>query len=327
MRFKAIVLALLALAGPLAAAPDTETVTPTASPSPTETATFTASPTITVSPTPTPGPGSWTLSMASPLVSGIPGNSAIWSYTADQPWTAGQLYFSFPQGLDAPVGGLFYVKPSQAGKVTGYAVSGQAVSVSVQGVNQGEVLQFYYGYNSSGFMVASGSNSPLTDFYVRAHPQSQAELGGLVAPVLAPVIVVVTATATPTVTPTATITPTFSVTPTVTATFTITQTFTETAVGAAPVQGGLYCYPNPFDLRRYDKVTLRFNPTASAEVQIFNLVGEPVRRLDAADVYQDKGWAIWHGEDDHLRKVQGGLYFARIKTPEGVLVRKFTVLH
>lgn len=316
MRFKAFILFCAmawGLALPTAAA--TPTGTPTASP--------TASPTLTQ----TPGAGNWALQIPNPLVYGGGGNTAVWTYTAAQPWDNGLLAFVLPEGLEAPSASNFYVQPSQAGQVSGASYSGQAVSFTVASLAQGASLSFWYGFNAAGFAVNTTS-TPLGPFQVWAHPSSVTLGAGVVTPVPAPApVAVVTRTATPTVTPTATITATFTHTPTITETHTVTMTFTETPLAAEPPAGQLLCYPNPFDLRRFDKVTVRFRPADSAEVRFFNLLGEPVRRLDPAEVNAPGGWAVWQGRDDHGRLVAGGIYFVRVRTTEGTLTRRFTVLH
>lgn len=312
MRFSSLLSAVLAvgLVGPLQAAP-TDTDTPT------------ATPTVTATPTATPDGGSWSLNIPSVLVYGSNGNSAIWTYTAGQAFANGRLVFTFPAGLSAPTTSNFYVQPSRAGQVGAYSPSGQSISVDVISLAMGDSLQFYYGYNASGYAVGT-TITPLGPFSLAANATG-VTAGGLVTPVTAPSVAIATATHTPTATPTITITQTFTATPTISPTFTVTQTYTETPVAAAPATG-VFTYPNPFDLRLYQKITIRFQPVASASVQIFNLVGEPVCSLSDSDIYPGKGWAIWNGVDDYGRVIVGGLYFVRVKVPDGVLVRKFTVL-
>jgi hypothetical protein len=331
MRFCTLLLVFAGLFGGQAAqAAGTETFTPTMTGTDTPTATasptFTASPTVTVSPTVTPGAGNWSLSIPNPLIYGGSGNTAIWTYTAAQPFSGGLLAFQLPDGLEAPSASNFYVQPSQGSQVSGPIYSGQSVTFTVNSLAAGSSLAFWYGYNATGFAVNT-TITPLGPFTLWAHPSSVTLGAGVVTPVPAPAaIAIITRTATPTVTPTATITVTHSATPTITESHTVTQTYTETPLAAAPADG-VFSYPNPFDLRRFDKTTFRFAPTASAQITVFNLVGEPVRRLDDAEVQAAQGWAIWPGVDDYGRKVTGGIYFVRVVTPQGVHKRKFTVLH
>lgn len=330
MRFNPLLTVFLALGllSPLRAIGPTETDTPTATATASPTATPSASPTATGTATPTatatPGVGSWSLSIGSPLVAGSNGNKAIWSYTTDQTWSNGQLVFTFPSGISAPTTSNFYVETGHEGQINSYSPSGQKMTVDVISIPAGTSLNFYYGYLPGGFSVST-TITPLGPFYLTANFNGTSP-GGVVTPNPLPVVAIGTATPTPTATPTVTVTTTYTQTPTITATYTITQTYTETPVAAAPSEG-VFTYPNPFDLRVFDKVTIRFQPVPEASVQVFNLLGEPVRTMDPGDIYASKGWAIWHGEDDYNRTVVGGLYFVRVKTPNGVLIRKFTVLH
>jgi hypothetical protein len=331
MRFSLCLAASLLCLSAFASA-DTPTDTPTDSPTATITLTATVTPTSTASPTPTPGPGVWNVIVPQTLVYGVPGNTAIWTYTTSEPWTLGKLIFVFPPTLEGPTSSNFFLQPSQVGHLgpTPYVYpspGGVTVEVQVGNLNPGDTLSFLYGYDSTGFTVTDTA-SPLAPFALYASPDSLTLTPAAVTPFPPPPpINVITATNTPTVTPTGTITVTATVTPTITATFTITQTFTETPVAPAPTDG-LLCYPNPFDLRLTDKVTIRFQPLSQPQisVQIFNLMGEPVRTLDPQDIFPAYGWALWHGEDDYLRRMPGGIYFVRVKTPDKTMVKRITVL-
>jgi hypothetical protein len=326
MRFSHFIAAfsLFSLAAALPASV-TDTDTPTQTLTFTDSATPTVTLTCTVTPTPTPGAGTWAISTSSPLIYGSSGNSATWSYSVPGPWANGQLVFVFPTGVTLPDSTNFYVQPSQAGNLgpSPYTFNGVTVTVNVALLPASGTLNFLYGYNPGGFSVLT--DTALTGFGLYTAPDS-VSIPAPVTPVAGqPVIPIVTMTVTPTATPTPTITITFTPSPTITTTFSITQTYTETPVATAPADG-LLCYPNPFDLRQTDKVTIRFQPVTSISVQVFNLMGEPVRTLDPGDLYPANGWAIWHGEDDYLRPVGGGIYFVRVKTPDKVMIKRFTVL-
>lgn len=317
-------LSLLSLAAALPAAV-TDTPTPTWTQTFMNTPTFTPTQTPTVTPTPTPGAGTWSVSTSSPLVFASTGNSATWSYTVPGPWYNGQLIFVFPSGVTLPDSTNFYVQPSQAGNLgaSPYSFNGVTVTVSVALMPASGTLNFLYGYNPGGFTVLT--QPALTNFGLYSAPDSVSTPAPVTPVSGQPLFPVVTMTDTPTPTPTPSITVSFTPSPSITPTFSITQTYTETPVAAAPADG-LLCYPNPLDLRQTDKITIRFQPAASISVQIFNLMGEPVRTLDPGDLYPGNGWAIWHGEDDYLRPVGGGIYFVRVKTPDKTMIKRFTVL-
>jgi hypothetical protein len=307
----------------------TETLTVTESPTLTVTVTYSVSPTFTATPTVTPGPGSWSFSPSGggPLVTGAQNNSAVVNFNngADV-WSSGYglLTFIFPAGLTAPSVSNFYVQPGNNALVGPYNYSGQSVEVQVRNLAPGATLPFLYGYNSTGFAVNT-TVSPLV-LGVFAYPQSVTlGAGGAIAQTGA-AIIVQTPTATPSITATFTISSTVTETPTITETSTITMTFTETPIAAAR-DNEVYSYPNPFKMEEFDKVTFRFPNSTEAGLTVFNLVGEPVRQIPASDINAAQGWAIWPGVDDYLRPVSGGLYFVRVKTPSGILVKKFTVIH
>jgi hypothetical protein len=301
--------------------------TPTFTPSVTETDTFT--------PTPTPGEGFLSVNPTT-FVGGSTGNTMNLAYTAgSSAWSPGGLLtIYFPTGMDAPNGSNFYVQPSQHNLVQNYGYSGQTVQVAVSGLSPGATLVFLYGYDAAGGFAVSTTQAALT-FGAAAYPQAQnLGAGGQIA-VTPALIVVNTATITPTITPdftpsdTPTISPTFTIsqtfttspTPTISPTFTVSPT--DTPIG--PQVGALYSYPNPFDMRVYDKCTFRFPNDSNARVTVFNLAGEPVREIPSSDIQGGQGWAIWTGVDDYGRKVTGGLYYVRIRGDK-TSVKKFTVI-
>lgn len=309
-------------------------------PPPTDTATPTA--TASITPTVTPGSGSFSLvsyapdgsTLGSPvLVNGSTGNAMDILYVAGEPWApgGGLLTVVFPVAMGTPQGYNFWVAPGQSGQVLGYSFVGQSVQIQLRNVSQGQQLNLRYGQNAVGFAVNSTMTSEVVTLY--SYPQSVSLGAGGVVPT--PIsIPVYSATNTPTMTPTYTVSPTFTVSPTSTVTptstntpdWTHTVTPTETPLGP-PAINGVYAYPNPFDERRYDKVTFRFPPSDSATVTVFSLTGQPVRVLDSVNVQATAGWALWQGEDDYMRKVAGGLYFVRVKTASGTYIKKFTVLN
>ncbi len=291
---------------------------------PTETRTPTNTPTITL--TPTAGEGSYGIAPDT-LVSPSQGNGFDLTFTAGAsawPGTGGLLTLIFPSGLGTPNSGNFYLRAADAPKLVSYSFAGQKVKVGLKNLAPGESVVLRYGQNAHGFAVSSSFSSET--LAVSSYPQSLTlGAGGVltVQPTIA--IQSPTTTPTPTATLTATISPTHTETPTFSTTFTITQTFTLTPVGAVETDA-VYSYPNPFDMRQFDKVTFRFAPDPDAKISVFNIAGEPVRQLSASDVFGAKGFAIWRGEDDYGRRIAGGLYFVRLKGKK-TFMRKFTVLH
>jgi len=307
---------------------------------PTETGTSTSTPTATA--TVTPGTGSFSLTsygsngvpVGTPvLVQGSSGNAMDILYVTGEPWAlgGGNLTVIFPTAMGYPNSSNFWVVPALASRVLGYSYSGQSVTIQLKALNQGETVALRYGQNATGFAVNSTLTAEVVTLY--AYPQSVTLGAGGQVPL--PIFVsVYSPTITTTITQTYTASPTFTVSPAPTVTSTATQTpdwthtltRTETPLGPA-IASGVYAYPNPFNQRKYDKVTFRFPAASEAAIKVFNLVGEPVRALESADIQAAAGWAIWHGEDDYKRKVPGGLYYVRVKTPTGTYIKKFTVLY
>lgn len=279
--------------------------------------------------TATPGDGSWTFVPSElPLITGHTGVTGVFTYKAGaQAWpsSAGLLTIFFPLGVDAPTTSNFYVAPAYSSKVQLASASGQTYTVQVKDLNPGDSLPFYFGYLAGGLSV-TGTAGPLA-FQVVANPGSTSPAGGPVTPDASQaVLTLLTPTQTPTITATFTISTTITYSPTITPTFTVTPTWTESPVGPEH-PNEVYAYPNPYDQKKFEKVTFRFPGDASADVQVFNLVGEPVRQIPVSDINAAQGWAIWWGMDDYLRRVTGGIYFVRVRTSKGQWVKKFTVLY
>jgi immune inhibitor A len=87
-----------------------------------------------------------------------------------------------------------------------------------------------------------------------------------------------------------------------------------------PQRGRTYAYPSPHSMESFlagEPVRIVFNPEIGAsepyafEVTIFDLEGNPVRRLSEADPNEtlSEGVGIWDGRDDNGRLVGPGLYF------------------
>lgn len=297
----------------------TDTSTPTATP--------TSSPTFTLTPTP-PGPGQGSYSVApSTLVSGPCNASLEIDFTVGAiPFTTGLISIWMPPQFDPPTSANFFLLSSQAsfhGALQSY--SGNTYTVQVTSVASGETLRFLYGYNTC---VNVNPPSP-TAFLIKSSPYSTdpAKLQPLSGQ---PVIVINTPTATRTTTPTATMTPSFTHSPTISPTFSVTMTYTITPI--APTESAPFTYPNPFDIRHYDKVTFLFPYDTGVDIEIFNLAGETVVKSIKANPANKStdlkgGWAIWDGRDDHGHLAAGGLYFYRLKGDSRMWTGKMTVIH
>jgi hypothetical protein len=318
----------------------THTATITSSKTPAGSQTATPSSTFTVSSTPTvvPFSGDVYIGYTPPLYCFTWGQSLkiqVANTTAAIGPGGAMLQFYMPD-FTAPNSSNFYINPSQTWFLegAGYSFSGNTVTVNVSDVPQGEVLEFFYGYNSGtsnpGIQVLT--SNPSTNIQVAAavgnHDWDTRKLVPRLTPVGPIIIFSMTPTVSPTITITATITQTYTHTPTCTASPTITQTYTYTPVGPE-FPDHAYTYPNPFDLRKFDKVTFRFPKDQGISVEVFNIVGEPVNLLPAGDpkINEAEGWAIWNGRDQYNNLVSGGIYYYRIRGQASSRLGRFTVIH
>ena len=281
----------------------------------------------------TAGEGSYTTA-PSTLINGNGGQSLTINFVSGAtaiPSSGGLISVLFPLGFDAPVGGgNFYIHPSQStlllNGASSYSQSGQQVNIQLKNLPASGSVDFLYGFIPGGFTVNTAASS--VSLTVSSNPESITLAAAALA--VQPTIAVYspTFTSTPTVTLTPTITPTPSISSTFTNSPTVTSTYTETPIG--PLEDGeVYAYPNPFNLAKRAFCTFRFPASIGSpvEIQVFNLMAEPVRTLNSAVINQPQGWATWDGRDDQFNPVPGGLYLVRVKGPSTTLTSKFVVFH
>jgi hypothetical protein len=255
---------------------------------------------------------------------------------ASIPASGGLLVLDFPACFTPPSKANFSIASNQAQYLLSTAsqpytfttnAGGTQVSIKLASVPAGTPVDFQFGGGAAGFVVNTLDDSaqlaaagfldgPNTN-PLWAVPLSYQPVIQLIDPT--PVL-------TATLTPTPSITPTFSISPTWSVSPTITVTYTTTPLGKV-IPNTAYAYPNPFDLRFFEKVTLRFPPDHGVVVDIFKVSGEPVTQLRGAAIDEAVGWAIWDGRDQYGRQVAGGVYFYRIRGSARKMMGKFTVLH
>lgn len=87
----------------------------------------------------------------------------------------------------------------------------------------------------------------------------------------------------------------------------------------------LNTYPNP----SFDRTTIAYSlpMSSSADVQIYNVLGQLIRQLDA-NVQSTSATQVveWDGKDERGSSVAAGLYFVRLTTPDTVLTRKIQMV-
>lgn len=82
--------------------------------------------------------------------------------------------------------------------------------------------------------------------------------------------------------------------------------------------------PNPVE--NYTEFEFTINEPMAVTLTIYNLIGKPVKVL--ASGYHNKGTYIipWHADDEKGMSVPNGVYFYRLETKRGVLIKQLIVL-
>jgi len=82
--------------------------------------------------------------------------------------------------------------------------------------------------------------------------------------------------------------------------------------------------PNPVD--NYTEFEFTINEPMSVTLTIYNLIGKPVKVIVSG--YYNKGTYIipWHADDEKGILVPNGVYFYRLETKKGVLIKQLIVL-
>ncbi|MCX5782347.1 MAG: T9SS type A sorting domain-containing protein, partial [Elusimicrobia bacterium] len=76
--------------------------------------------------------------------------------------------------------------------------------------------------------------------------------------------------------------------------------------------GSIKVYPNPLNSKLYSMTIA--NLTATADIKIYNVAGELVRKLDYST---GNGQVIWDGKNDGGSLVASGVYIIYINSPQG----------
>lgn len=75
----------------------------------------------------------------------------------------------------------------------------------------------------------------------------------------------------------------------------------------------LNIYPNPFNPTTTISFSLTAEHTEGAEIEIYNIKGQKVKRLKIGNSELKIGQVIWNGTDDSGKMVGSGIYFCRLK--------------
>jgi hypothetical protein len=85
-------------------------------------------------------------------------------------------------------------------------------------------------------------------------------------------------------------------------------------------------YPNPFNAQTRISFFISQTVNESAELVVFNLLGQPIRHLVNNDMVAGTKTIEWNGTDDDGKGVSSGIYFIRLKVGNESAVKKATFL-
>lgn len=88
-------------------------------------------------------------------------------------------------------------------------------------------------------------------------------------------------------------------------------------------------YPNPFSLNRERETEIRFQLVRAGEVElrVYNLLGQPVRRLLQRALPVGEHKVFWDGKDERGKAASSGVYFYQLRQGGFAQMRKLTLLH
>ena len=87
----------------------------------------------------------------------------------------------------------------------------------------------------------------------------------------------------------------------------------------------LTSFPNPFS----SETTISFNVTHTSRfvtLEIYNIKGQRVREFEIRNDKLEMNKVIWNGKDDAGKTLSSGIYYARINSDKGSIVKKITFI-
>ncbi len=82
--------------------------------------------------------------------------------------------------------------------------------------------------------------------------------------------------------------------------------------------------PNPVD--NYTEIEFTLNEPLDVILTIYNLIGEPVKVIARGRFKKGTHILVWHADDEKGNLVPNGVYFYRLETQKGVLIKQLIVL-
>ena len=190
-----------------------------------------------------------------------------------------------------------------------------------------------------GTDVASGSNNRwrVEVLAVGATPTQSPTLSASSTPSQTPSVsptfsATLTPTQTPSASPTSSASPAPSQTPSVTPTYTVSATpsaspsFTPAPAYAPARVGKVFSYPNPFRPGAGRTITLRFDPSPNAKIELYDLAARKVGEISQDQIHSSSGVAFWDGKLYNNNYAAPGLYLVLLRGDNGILTTKLTVI-
>jgi hypothetical protein len=89
--------------------------------------------------------------------------------------------------------------------------------------------------------------------------------------------------------------------------------------------GKVFSYPNPYKPGSAPELTFRFEPSASASIELYDIAGRRLFELPAHRVQAAQGLASWDGRLNGGPGLPAGLYFIILKRAEGTVTGKLSL--
>ncbi len=94
--------------------------------------------------------------------------------------------------------------------------------------------------------------------------------------------------------------------------------------GRRPLDFGLQNYPNPFNPRT--TISYFLPQRSQVRLQVFNMLGQPVRTLAEGEQTAGSHSVTWNGTDDNGKILSSGIYFYRLQSKDYFEVNKMLLL-
>ena len=109
-------------------------------------------------------------------------------------------------------------------------------------------------------------------------------------------------------------------------TATATATITPTRVYALARLSKVFSYPNPYKPGAGLPCTFRFDPSPNAKIELYDIAARKVGELTPNQIDSGSGLALWDGALYNNNIAAPGLYLVLLRSDNGILTTKLTVV-